>query len=320
MLSIVESFVMETWYNINKTNLSDLEKEIISNINETLREIIVNTKTSEIQLNINNVIKNISLKIMNNSKYFDITIHCEGSDIKFHKIFLKYVSLFVQLQDFIDIDNNNQILNVNTNFNIMLCIKYYLYTGNLQMNEYLNKNCLELLIQIDYFGVLKNKNDILTEDNNLIILIGTYFENNSKLILDNTFKNYNFELFCDIIRQICDILENNKLYILHKITNWFKENIQTYDMLKFIESYIFEHKLSKTLFGQKLIIDSLNFNKFHLIVNKTNHLQLILILLKNEPINMNTIINDISKKMNNSHVICSIEELYIELLKFDNLY
>ncbi len=320
MLSIVESFAMDTWYDINKTNLTNLEYEIVSNINETLRKIIINTKTPEIQLNINNVIKNISLDTMTTSKFFDITIRCENLDIKFHKIFLKYISLFAQIQDFIEINNNNQILTVNTNFNIVLCIKNYLYTGNLQINEYLNTNCLELLIQIDYYGILKNKDDILIEDNNLIILIGTYFETNCNIILNNTFKRYNFESFCDVIRQICDILENNKLYILHKITNWFKENIQIYDMLKFIESYIFEYKLSKTLFGQKLIIDSLNFDKFHLIVNKTNHLNLILIILWNEPPNMNVVINNITKKMGNLPVICSIDELHAELLKFNNWY
>ncbi len=302
MLSTVETFIFNAWKNGDK--LTELEREITSNIDLTLKKLVTDTKMINIQINIHDIIKNISLDIMTNSKCFDTILRCKDYDIKIHEIFLKCISSFGQMQDFKDDilkEYGIKIININDNFNFndMLCVKTYLYTGKLEENEYVMDNCLELLIQIDYFGLLNitlDENNNTISDNNLIKLLSSFIELNYNQILSFSFKKFNFDTFCNVIRQVCDILVNNKIDIIIKIANWFNDNIELYNDSELVSSCLFEKHLAKTPIGKILIVKHLLFDKFPLIANKENHVELTDLILKHEPPNIFTVVYEMALK------------------------
>ncbi len=308
MLSTVETFILDTWKNSN--NITELDKEITTNVDSALKKLVVDTKLNNINISINDIIKNISLDIMTNSKCFDTILRCKNYDIKIHGIFLKCISSFGQMRDFNDgmsKESDIKIININDNFNFndMLCVKKYLYTGKLEENEYIVDNCFELLIQIDYFGLLnfaldENNNPII--DNNLIKLLSSFIEINYNKRLDFTFKKFNFDTFCNVIRQVCDILVNNKIDIMSKIATWFNDNMALYNDSELVCSCLFEKHLVKTSIGKTLVIKHLLFDKFDLITKSENQLELTNLILEHEPPNMFTILLEMAYKCDNKLV------------------
>lgn len=298
-LSQFGTYIHETLENYKKcpsnfNNLTKLEKEIITKINLEKQRQLEDLSLDSEPTNLRNIIQKVCSSILTNSDCFDVVIQCKNGQFNCHKIILKYISSFGYFQDFTD--NLGIVeLKVDTYIEFIKCIMEYLYCANLIIIE---PRLIELLIQVDFFGLLTNN---LEDDNWLIKTIMMKISKRITRLLDFLFENYNFEQFMNIVRMAYTIIDKNIKKIgldwnlQNNLGSWFKNNYGKYDLEVVKKSVLFE-KLVTTPFGQQIIIETLDFNKFPLVVNDGNCEKLLNIIFKAEPENM----YDIIMQMNGS--------------------
>jgi hypothetical protein len=255
-----------------------LEKEIVSHINVAIQKCLEKLPIDIVKINPSDIIVDIGEMILKDSKCFDIVLKCIGGEIKCHKIFLKHMSMFGYLQDFSD-NSDITFLDINIDFNHMFYIMLYVYTNNFPLNKYVINNCIEILITVNFCGLLKTNND---NDDTVIKILVNHFIVEAKTILDSTFKKYEFGKFCDMTRLVIDIAEKNGLRTKNSIGYWLSENVSVIDIQCVKDTGLFE-KLETTSFYEKFVIGRLDYDNFYVIVNKDNHPQLTNLLIKNEP-------------------------------------
>lgn len=289
MLSHVGSYIQETLENVeNYNNFTKLQKEIITKIDQEKQNILKCLTLNPILIGLKTIIVNVAKILLTNSDNFDVVLQCKGGQLKCHKIFLRYMSSFGYFQDFTDKDDMI-VLDIDSDIFIVKCVTEYLYTRTFDENN----SSFELLIQTNFFGLLKYAS--YDNDNTLLGLIEAHIVRNCESIMDSTIKKYNFEQFCVIIGIVCEIFEEGKLFeIKYKIVKWFCDNIELYNIHMLKKSVLFE-KLMAT--GNKqLLIKTLDFDNFHTIISADNCHQLFDLVFRNEPDNMYNIIFDMYYK------------------------
>jgi hypothetical protein len=229
-----------------------------------------------------NIIKYACEMLLNESECFDVALQCNNGElVKCHKIFLKYLNCFGYFQDFI-YKNDVETINVNMSANGIKCILQYLYCGTI--NTYISDNSMELLISVNNIGIMKQGNNVLTNDNFVSQLCRDHIISNLQKTINGLFQKYDFINFCDMIRQVVDIFElqkdSNSEIFLGCVSKWLNNNREKYDAHIVRKSYLF-NKLIGTSIGHKIIIDWLDFDMFPLIVNSENQHELTELVICN---------------------------------------
>lgn len=289
MLSHVGSYIQETLENVeNYNNFTKLQKEIITKIDQEKQNILKCLTLNPILIGLKTIIVNVAKILLTNSDNFDVILHCKGGQLKCHNIFLKYLSSFGYFQDFTAKDDMI-VLDIDSDIFNVKCVTEYLYTRTFDENN----SSFELLIQTNFFGLLKYAS--YDNDNTLLELIEVHIVRNCESIMDSTIKKYNFEQFCDIIGIVCGIFEEGKLFeIKYTIVKWFCNNIELYNIHMLKKSVLFEKLM--TTDSKQLIIKTLDFDNFHTIINRDNYQKLFDLVFSNEPDNMYDIIFDMYHK------------------------